>query len=93
MVCFVGKDIWKEVEFVLKKAQPAPASSPVKRSRKGKEKEKDEVGLKWEGPRGWKMVHGKVKEELDEDEEEKGERVEETYFWVVSNRVCPSPPV
>jgi hypothetical protein len=48
IVCFVGKDIWREFHFVVK-AGTAGKDTKTKR----KEKEKEE----WNEPRRWKVVH------------------------------------
>lgn len=48
IVCFVGKDIWREFHFVVKAGS---AGKEVKT--KGKEKEK----IEWNEPKRWKVVH------------------------------------
>lgn len=88
VVCFVGKDIWKEVEFVIKKAAPSLSSKgkgkgkaalKVEAESNGEVKDPREprTGAEWEGPRGWKIVHGKEERRV----------VQETYFWVVSRSI------
>ena len=46
IVCFVGKDIWREFRFVLAAAE---------RRKTGKSVKKEQAG--WDEPRAWKVVH------------------------------------
>lgn len=50
IVCFVGKDIWREVQFVLTAAERRKVGR-----KKVAKKEKIEAG--WDEPRTWKVVH------------------------------------
>jgi hypothetical protein len=97
VVCFVGKGIWREVEFVFRKAEETRLRLEGKKAKKGKGQDKGEgVGTRdgeargeWEGVRGWKVVHGDVMDGEGSDgnraEAGKGRRVRETVFWVVGS--------
>jgi hypothetical protein len=48
IVCFVGKDIWREVQFVLAAAE---------RRKAGGKKGPQAAAAGWDAPRPWKVVH------------------------------------
>ncbi|CED84604.1 G/T mismatch-specific thymine DNA glycosylase [Phaffia rhodozyma] len=83
VVCFVGKEIWREFEFMLnlghlaqnRRSHKAGKTKETKGKRGAQKKQEG-----WElGPREWKVVHPAI--EVDGIPKEK----KETFFWVVSS--------